>query len=160
MGLFSKLFSKDSKEPESNENNINKESQIKQMTQFWIGNFATEEISSNFFQEIYNENDDDSPLSEFIETQNEQWLDHDFMEDHHFKIKSEVRKNLYSYSENKDWLIKFDEMFRDFNENGNFTLVMSSYDFPSLNNKVKSPQSFNSNEITLIYFGEIKSPFM
>jgi len=120
MGIFNKLFSKKPKE-----NNIYTESKIKQMTQFWIGNFKTEEISSIFFQEVYNENDDDSPLSQFIDSQNEQWLDHDFMEFHNFKIKSEVKKSLGSYSENKEWLIKFDKIFSDFNDCGDFTLVMS-----------------------------------
>jgi hypothetical protein len=49
---------------------------------FWIGYFPEEQRAEEYFEEVYNEDEDyeNTSLSQFARDQNKKWYDHDFLE--------------------------------------------------------------------------------
>jgi len=68
---------------------------------FFLGRFRSRRQFSEFLEEDYSKEDDDTPLSRFYGSQGESFCDHDFME-HGFRDKKSTLKEFfaqYSYAE-------------------------------------------------------------
>lgn len=51
----------------------------------WIGSFASKKRLEKYLEEIYDEDDEDLPISEFARDQGEQFYDHDLVYAEYFK---------------------------------------------------------------------------
>lgn len=130
---------------------------VEKRAHYWAGHFRDEETLNDFTEEQYG--DDDKPLSKFIGSQGQRWIDHDFMETHRIQTKSKLKKSLMLYSKTEAWKIEFDSVFKNYSEDGTYVLIMNQYDVDPPYNIINTPQSYSDENILLKYFGETESPF-
>ncbi|MEN2398165.1 immunity 22 family protein [Flavobacterium sp. MC2016-06] len=123
---------------------------------FWFGTFKSEEEYFDFFneRESYYEddtNEDEKYISEFSKSQNENFLDHDFMESGFEKqhISFEEKFKMYSYGE--QWIFEAKNKLSEQNVNLEEinTIVFISKD------EIKMPVAINNPIFDLFYIGEI-----
>ncbi len=71
---------------------------------FWVGQFP-EEMASEYFAEVWNEDDEDrehTPLSAFANDQGVKWYDHDFLE-YGWGSAESVEALIAGYSYSEQW---------------------------------------------------------
>jgi len=121
--------------------------------QIWVGNFENEMIFENFFVEIYSENEDE-PISHFSKSQNEGWLDHDFIEKGYDKSDLSFKDKFEQYSYSEKWISFVNDELRNRNlDNTNaIVLVSSDGELP----QITFPNSYYDKRIKLEYLGEVK----
>lgn len=123
---------------------------------FWFGKFRSEEEYFDFLgeSETYYEDDDieGKYISEFAKSQNENFLDHDFMESgfENEDISFEDKFSKYSYAEK--WIPEAKTQLTEQNQNlGEInTVVFISKD------QIKNPIAICNSRFDLVYLGEIE----
>ncbi|HEY7428070.1 MAG TPA: immunity 22 family protein [Gemmataceae bacterium] len=119
---------------------------------FWVGRF-TEEKATEYFTEVWDENDEDrehTPLSAFARDQGVKWYDHDFIE-YGFKKGARSTEELvagYSYSD--QWAVELARRAAAESLRGvNFFVFISE-------EEIDSPRSVKGDGYWLQYLGTIK----
>jgi hypothetical protein len=113
----------------------------------WVGYFPPGR-QPEYFKEIYDEEDDDAPISEFAADQGEVWLDHDFMELGSKDSPDGIKDLVAGYS----WSDQYaDELTNRVNEQGierfnSFVLLTAG--------EVSTPCSVHKNGVELHYMGQ------
>ncbi|MFK8001584.1 MAG: hypothetical protein AB8H86_18455 [Polyangiales bacterium] len=131
--------------------------QASQTTQFWLAHFESEETRSEFFEERFGQDDDDAPVSRFVGSQQQRWLDHDFTEIHHSDSLAAALQSLQTYAKDPSWIDRVNASFGSHSKSGCFALVLSSYD--SKSRGIRRPQSARDEGVQLLFLGETASPF-
>ncbi|MFT5357829.1 MAG: hypothetical protein ACI9KE_005066 [Polyangiales bacterium] len=131
--------------------------QASHTTQFWLGYFESEETRSGFFEERFGQDDDDAPVSRFVGSQQQRWLDHDFTEIHHSDSLAAALESLHNYAKDPSWIDAVNATFSSHSKSGCFALVLSSYD--SKSRGISCPQSVQEEGVQLLFLGEAPSPF-
>jgi hypothetical protein len=127
-----------------------------EISHFWLGKFNSEDEYFDFVGEdnAYYEEDDmeEKYISEFAESQNQHFLDHDFMESgfENESISFEEKFSKYSYAE--QWLPEVKSRLRDQNQNPD---EINALVFIS-KNQIKNPVSIMNSKFDLLYIGEIE----
>ncbi|MFL9833358.1 immunity 22 family protein [Chryseobacterium terrae] len=123
----------------------------RQVLDFWVGNFRTEEDFFQFVEEDENyylkEDDDDNFVSKFAESQDTIWFDQDLME-YGFE-KSIQHFSEYSFAE--QWL---PVLYNRLNEM-NLKFDINSLVFVS-QGQIPKPTSMENDDFSLVYVGGIE----
>lgn len=123
----------------------------RQILDFWVGHFRTEEDFFQFMEEDENyylkEEDDDNFVSKFAESQDTIWFDQDLME--YGYEKSIQHFSEYSFAE--QWL---PVLFNRLNEM-NLKFDINSLVFVS-QGQIPKPKSVETDDFSLVYVGGIE----
>lgn len=123
----------------------------RQILDFWVGNFRTEEDFFQFAEEDENyyltEDDDDNFVSKFAESQDTIWFDQDLME---YGFEQSIQ-HFSEYSFAEQWL---PVLFNRLNEM-NLTFDINSLVFVS-QGQIPKPKSVETDDFSLIYVGGIE----
>ncbi|MFK7970519.1 MAG: immunity 22 family protein [Bacteroidia bacterium] len=122
-------------------------------TQFWVGRFVNENIFHDFFEEVFTDNDDD-PISRFAESQNEIWIDHDFMEIGFEEINNSIADRFKNYSYADKWIEPFEKKLNEKDLTNVNVIIMVSYD--NDRSQISSPKSHKEEGLQIIFLGEIE----
>lgn len=124
-----------------------------QTTHFWFGEFDSKSLFEDFFKESFNK-DDGIPISKFCASQNEWFIDHDFMEIGHEDSLWTFEEKFKDYSYFQYWKDEVISIIKQFNFDKINSIVMCNYDGNiSLINK---PIKIIDAGIHLEYIGAIK----
>ncbi|UOE37282.1 immunity 22 family protein [Chryseobacterium oryzae] len=126
----------------------------KQILDFWVGNFQTEEDFYNFVEEdenyYTNEESDDSYISKFAESQDTVWFDQDLLE---YGFEEGIQ-HFAEYSFAEQWLPvlvnRMNEMNLKFEVN---SLIFVSH------GQIPQPKSVENDDFSLSYLGGIEFEF-
>lgn len=126
----------------------------KQILDFWVGNFQTEEDFYNFVEEdenyYTNEESDDSYISKFAESQDTIWFDQDLLE---YGFEKGIQ-HFAEYSFAEQWLPilvnRMNEMNLKFEVN---SLIFVSH------GQIPQPKSVENDDFSLTYLGGIEFEF-
>lgn len=123
----------------------------RQVLDFWVGNFRTEEDFFQFVEEDENyyieEESDDSYISKFAESQDTIWFDQDLME---YGFEQSIQ-HFSEYSFAEQWL---PILFNRLNEM-NLKFDINSLVFVS-QGQIPKPKSVETDELSLVYVGGIE----
>jgi len=125
-----------------------------EISHFWLGKFKSEEEYFDFVgeDEAYYEDDDyeEKYISEFAKSQDENFLDHDFIESgfENEAISFEEKFSKYSYAD--QWIAEVKNRLHDQNLEDINTLIFIS------KNQIKNPISVMNSKFDLLYIGEIE----
>ena len=123
----------------------------RQILDFWVGNFRTEEDFFQFVEEDENyyieEESDDTYISKFAESQETIWFDQDLME---YGFEQSVQ-HFSEYSFAEQWL---PVLYNRINEM-NLKFDINSLVFVS-QGQVPQPKSVENDEFSLVYLGGIE----
>lgn len=123
----------------------------RQILDFWVGNFRTEEDFFQFVEEDENyyieEESDDTYISKFAESQDTLWFDQDLME---YGFEQSVQ-HFSEYSFAEQWL---PVLYNRINEM-NLKFDINSLVFVS-QGQVPQPKSVEIDEFSLVYVGGIE----
>jgi len=127
-----------------------------EISHFWLGKFKSEEEYLDFVGEnsTYYEEDDikEKYISEFAKSQNEHFLDHDFMESGFENEAISFEEKFLNYSYAEQWIAEVKNRLKDLNQNpdGMNALVFISKD------QIEKPVAVTNSEFDLVYIGEIE----
>jgi hypothetical protein len=119
---------------------------------FWLGSFPDEQSVDDYFEEVYDEEDEDhehTPLSHFARDQGEKWYDHDFLEQGFDKKAKSVEDLVEGYSYYEQWA---GELARRAAEAGLKDLNMLIF---ISQDQIDQPRSVRGNDYILHYLGTI-----
>lgn len=123
----------------------------RQVLDFWVGNFRTEEDFFQFVEEDENyyikEESDDSYISKFAESQDTIWFDQDLME---YGFEQSIQ-HFSEYSFAEQWL---PVLFNRLNEM-NLKFDINSLVFVS-QGQIPNPKSVETDDFSLTYVGGIE----
>ena len=127
----------------------------RQILDFWVGNFRSEEDFYRFVEEDENyyltEDDDDNFVSPFAQSQDTIWFDQDLME---YGFEKSIQ-HFAEYSFAEQWLPvlynRLNEMNLKFDINA---LVFVSH------GQIPNPKSIENDEFSLMYAVETKVPLL
>lgn len=123
----------------------------RQILDFWVGNFRTEEDFFQFVEEDENyyieEESDDTYISKFAESQETVWFDQDLME---YGFEQSVQ-HFSEYSFAEQWL---PVLYNRINEM-NLKFDINSLVFVS-QGQIPQPKSVENDEFSLVYLGGIE----
>jgi len=123
----------------------------RQVLDFWVGNFRTEEDFFQFVEENENyyltEDDDDNFVSKFAESQDTIWFDQDLME---YGFEQSIQ-HFSEYSFAEQWL---PVLFNRLNEM-NLKFDINSLIFVS-QGQIPKPKSVETDDFSLTYVGGIE----
>lgn len=70
-----------------------------QVVDIWVGLFSSDEVFDKYFEENYDEDDEDAPITQFAADMKVNFYDHDFFESaHHEKPSSDLAMLLKDHS--------------------------------------------------------------
>jgi hypothetical protein len=123
---------------------------------FWIGNFKSEKNFFDFFGEdgnYYNDEQetDEKYISEFAKSQNENWIDHDFMECGYENDNADMNDKFFKYSYADQWLPILEKKISE----QNIDIDINSIAFIT-KEKIQKPISIRNENFILFYVGEIE----
>lgn len=126
----------------------------KQILDFWVGDFISEDDFYQFVEEdenfYINEESDDSYVSKFAESQDTVWFDQDFLE---YGFENSIQ-HFAEYSFADQWLTvlvnRINEMNLKFEVN---SLIFVSH------GQIPQPKSIENDDYSLIYLGGIEFEF-
>lgn len=123
----------------------------RQILDFWVGNFRTEEDFFQFVEEDENyyltEDDDDNFVSKFAQSQDTIWFDQDLME---YGFEQSIQ-HFSEYSFAEQWL---PVLFNRLNEM-NLKFDINSLVFVSQGH-IPKPKSVETDDFSLVYVGGIE----
>jgi len=123
----------------------------RQILDFWVGNFRTEEDFFQFVEEDENyyieEESDDTYISKFAESQDTLWFDQDLME---YGFEQSIQ-HFSEYSFAEQWL---PVLYNRINEM-NLKFDINSLVFVS-QGQIPQPKSVENDEFSLVYLGGIE----
>jgi len=120
---------------------------------FWVGRFNDDDLFFDFFGEderIYESGNEDLPLSKFIASQGETWIDHDFMESGFESPGDDLKKQFANYSYADTWGMELEKRCAAMNLKDINALVMLDED------QLENPVSVKGPGFTLTYLGVIE----
>ncbi|MCD0468121.1 immunity 22 family protein [Flavobacterium sp. JAS] len=125
---------------------------------FWFGQFTSEEAYFDFLgeNETYYEDEDviedEKYISEFAKSQNENFLDHDFMESGFENEEVSFKEKFSPYSYSEKWITEAKERLVKQNQDPEKvnTVVFISKD------QIEKPISIQNSKFELIYIGQIE----
>ncbi len=119
---------------------------------FWLGCFPCEQRVVGYFAEVYDEDREHTPLSQFAHDQSETWYDHDFME-HGFNLHSRSIEELVNgHSYFKEWTAELVRRAAEIGLNDMNMIVFISQD------QIDNPCSVEGDDYALHYLGTIEYP--
>ena len=118
----------------------------------WLCRFPSEEAADAYFEETYDEDDDDRPISGFAADMGERFYDHDFMErgDFHHPPVSDVSEAVAPHSFSSSYLAEVVAAFRS-KPLAQFNAVLLVW-----NREIEHPVSVAEPGRTLHYLGRFK----
>lgn len=123
----------------------------RQILDFWVGNFNSEEDFENFVEEDENyyieEESDDTYISKFAESQDTVWFDQDLME---YGFEQSIQ-HFSEYSFAEQWL---PVLYNRVNEM-NLTFEINSLVFVS-QGQIPKPKSVENDHFSLVHLGGIE----
>lgn len=123
----------------------------RQILDFWVGNFRTEDDFFQFVEEDENyyltEDDDDNFVSKFAESQDTIWFDQDLME---YGFEQSIQ-HFSEYSFAEQWL---PVLYNRLNEM-NLKFDINSLVFVS-QGQIPNPKSVENDDFSLVYVGGIE----
>ncbi|MFK7770918.1 MAG: immunity 22 family protein [Saprospiraceae bacterium] len=121
--------------------------------QFWAGNFSSKMIFDSFFKESYFE-DDSIPISEFAKSQDETWIDYDFLEIGFENEDKSIKNKFSEYSYSESWTSEFEKriIIKNFQEVN--SIVIGSFD--NEEKLIEFPKSVFLDDFRLEYLGVIE----
>lgn len=123
----------------------------RQILDFWVGNFRTEEDFFQFAEEDENyyieEESDDTYISKFAESQDTVWFDQDLME---YGFEQSIQ-HFSEYSFAEQWL---PVLYNRLNEM-NLKFDINSLVFVS-QGQIPQPKSMENDDFSLVYVGGIE----
>lgn len=123
----------------------------KQILDFWIGNFKTEEDFYHFVDEDENyyieEESDDTYISKFAESQETVWFDQDLME---YGFEQSIQ-HFSEYSFAEQWLPILYNRINDMN----LTFEINSLVLVS-QGQIPKPSSVETDDFSLVYLGGVE----
>ena len=127
----------------------------KESCDFWIGKF---ENSNEYFDfigenpEFYKDEADISEkyISKFAKSQNENWIDHDFMESGYEDGQESFFEKFRKYSYSDKWMRNISEIIGEANLGDINTIVFIT------TGRIKTPISVSEPKFTLRYIGQIE----
>lgn len=128
----------------------------KEISHFWIGNFKSETDFYNFFgeDENYYEDEretDEKYISEFAKTQNQNWLDHDFLECGFENESISFEEKFSGYSYGDQWISELKSRIEQIKPG----FEISSIAFVT-KEKIANPASVKTQQYEILYVGEIE----
>ena len=127
-----------------------------QLTHFWIGRFDNQPLFDNFFEETYSE-DEDVFISKFAESQNETWIDYDFLEIGFENNDKPIKDKFVNYSYAKHWIDELGQRIEHFKTPNINTIVMCNLD--GNRSEIEFPNSFKGEGYYIRYIGKIEFEF-
>ncbi|MFK8005435.1 MAG: immunity 22 family protein [Saprospiraceae bacterium] len=121
--------------------------------QFWGGKFINENVFKDFFEERYTEDDNES-ISKFAESQNETWIDHDFLEIGFEITGKNIKEKFIDYSYAEKWINTFEKKLIEKNISDVNAIIMVNYDNEI--SQIKFPKSHRDENLQIEYLGEIE----
>ncbi|WP_028978616.1 immunity 22 family protein [Sporocytophaga myxococcoides] len=127
----------------------------KEVSDFWVGNFEREDAYFNFFGEnpdFYQEENDieEKYISKFAESQNENWIDHDFMESGFEDGNESFIERFKKYSYSDQWIAEVFDKAKETNLKKINTIVFIT------KGRIQKPTSILTPEYSLLYIGQIE----
>jgi hypothetical protein len=123
----------------------------KQILDFWVGNFKTEEDFYHFVDEDENyyieEESDDTYISKFAESQETVWFDQDLME---YGFEQSIQ-HFSEYSFAEQWLPILYNRINDMN----LTFEINSLVLVS-QGQIPKPSSVETDDFSLVYLGGVE----
>lgn len=124
---------------------------------FWFGKFNSEKEYFDFVGEdpVFYDDDvsdeDQKYISEFAKSQNENFLDHDFMESGFENQDISFEDKFLNYSYSDKWILEAKNRLVEQNQNPQEinTIVFISKD------QIKTPVTITNSKFDLLYIGEI-----
>jgi hypothetical protein len=126
----------------------------KQIAHFWAGRFGSKPLFDSFFKEVYSEDDDETPISRFAESQAEKWIDHDCLEVGFENSDAPVEAKLAMYSYADKWLHEFQRRLTAHGLNDVNAVAMCM--FNDNDPQIASPKSFSGEGFSMQYLGTIE----
>ena len=119
---------------------------------FWLGSFPDKDNAYDYFEEVYDENDEDrdyTPLSKFAGSQNEKWYDHDFMELGFKGEAASVTELVAGHSYCEQYAEELENRCKSYGlKNINFFIYITE-------GEIKNPVSVLESSFSLNYVGKI-----
>ena len=125
----------------------------KHITHFWIGHFDSENLFNEFFEETYTENDDD-PISKFSSSQDEIWIDHDFLEVSYEDNDKTLMEKFGNNSYAEEWMETLAMKVKDNGISKINTLVLLWFDKEE--GHIENPKTTIGKGFELNYLGPIE----
>jgi len=127
----------------------------KEICDFWIGNFESRDVYFNFFGEapnFYQDEDDteEKYISKFAESQDVNWIDHDFMESGFEDDNEAFVEKFKKYSYSDQWIQEVSAKASEIGLNKINTVVFIS------KGRIQKPTSVFTPEFSLQYIGQIE----
>ena len=117
---------------------------------FWVGHFPTAQRVSEYFAEVYDEDDETTPLSQFARDQGVSYYDHDFIE-YGFSEKATPIERLFAgYSYHEQWAAELARRVADAGLTGVNMFVFITEE------EIESPKSVQGDGYWLHYLGTIR----
>lgn len=120
---------------------------------FWLGSFPSERRAYEYFEEMYNDEDEDreyTPLSEFAKDQEQNWYDHDFIEYGFNNSVSSIKELVEGYSYSEQYAEELEKRCEERKLVGiNFFLFITVCE-------IAKPKSVITDEFKLHYVGKVE----
>lgn len=130
----------------------------KQILDFWVGNFNTEEDFYDFVEEndsyYLEEESDDNFVSKFAESQNTVWFDNELIEYGFEYDTSNLYEAFSEYSFADQWLPAFMQRLNEIK----LKFEINSIIFVS-QGQIPSPKTIENDDFSLTYIGGIEFEF-
>ena len=115
----------------------------------WVAHFPSEKYLDEYFEEIYDEEDEDTPINRFAEDQGESFYDHDWVE-RSFCDSGDLKDLIINHSYAEDYIEKVIEIANANNLSGVNTFIMADKE------EFSSPKSVDGDKYTIWYLGEFE----
>ena len=119
---------------------------------FWLGYFPDEDTAYEYFEEVYDENDEDreyTPLSKFAASQGETWYDHDFIECGYNDKARSIGELVEGHSYSDQYAKELEEKSKLLGlSNINFIIFITD-------REIQNPVSVKNGSFSLNYVGKI-----
>lgn len=125
----------------------------KHKAHFWAGKFRSGELLDEFFEETYSDNDDE-PVSMFVESQSEFFIDHDFLERGYEDGSLPVEERFAGYSWANKWMKELGQRLKKNDIEDANTIIMCCWDDD--NGHIENPVPFDGNGYEMKYLGVIE----
>ena len=121
-----------------------------QTSHFWVGYFPTMQRVAEYFAEVYGEDREDTPLSQFARDQEVEFYDHDFIE-YGFSEEATTVEGLFAgYSYHEQWAAELARRVADVGLTGVNMFVFINQE------EIEKPKSVEGDGCWLRYLGTIR----
>jgi hypothetical protein len=117
-----------------------------EQSHIWVGVFGPNS-PKDYFDEVYDEEDEDAPISKFAGDQGERWIDHDWVEMSFLNDPIDILELAGKHSYSNDYDVLVSKTCKDMNlDKANVFIIIDK-------GEVKSPKSLKKGDFELHYLG-------